>query len=195
MILQEDVIAFFDAHAGNWDAEMVKSDEKINLILDNADVGEGKKILDVACGTGVLIPYYLERNVGSVLGADISPKMIEIAESKFDNDNVSFIVGDVEKIDIDREFDSIVVYNAFPHFQDGERLIKSLCEHLKPGGKLTIAHGMCRERIDAHHCGPAKKVSNGLMEAKDLADIFARYLDVTVCLSNSEMYQVVGQKE
>ena len=36
---------------------------------------------------------------------------------------------------------------------------------LKPEGRLTIAHGWSRERINAHHAGAAQKVSNGLMEA------------------------------
>ncbi len=195
MIAKEDVIRFFDNYAPKWDEEMVKSDKKIGMILDNADVKVGSKVLDVACGTGVLIPYYLERNVESVLGVDISPKMIEIARSKFDDEAVDFLLGDVEDADIDWDYDAIVVYNAFPHFQDGERLIKNLSGHLKRGGKLTIAHGASRERIDAHHNGPAKFVSNGLMEASQLSEIFSKYLMITTCISNSEMYQVVGEKE
>ncbi len=194
MILKEDVIQFFDSYAPRWDQEMIKCDRKINLILDNVGVKAGKKVLDVACGTGVLIPYYLGQEVGSVLGVDISPKMIEIAKSKFDNENVSFLAADVENAEIDRDFDVIVVYNAFPHFQDGDRLVKCLTGHLKEGGKLTIAHGASRERIDAHHSGAACKVSNGLMEADKLSDIFAKYLKVTTVISDSEMYQVVGEK-
>ena len=42
---------------------------------------------------------------------------------------------------------------------------------LKPGGTLTVAHGMSREKIDAHHHGTARHVSNGLMPAEELAEI------------------------
>ena len=194
MIEIADVIEFFDRLAPQWDADMVKSDEKIHKILDNAGVREGSKVLDVASGTGVMIPYYLERNVESILGVDISPEMIKIAKDKFEGDKVSFLAADVEKTELDTDFDAIVVYNAFPHFQDGERLIRHLAGHLKPGGCLTIAHGMSRERIDAHHKGCACKVSNGLMPAEDLSAIFSKYLTVTTCLSDSEMYQVAGRK-
>ena len=193
MILKEDVIEFFDSCAPSWDEWMIKCDKKICTILDNVGVKEGSKVLDVACGTGVIIPYYLERDVESVLGVDISPKMIEIAKEKFEGEKVSFLVSDVECADIDSDYDCIVVYNAFPHFQDGERLIKFLSQHLKKGGRLTIAHGASREKIDSHHKGPAAKVSNGLMEAKDLSDIFSKYLQVTTVISNDEMYQVVGE--
>ncbi len=194
MILKEDVICFFDSCAPTWDEEMIKCDRKIGIILDNAGVKRDSKVLDVACGTGVLVPYYLKRDVRSVLGVDISPKMIDIAQEKFEKGKVSFICGDVEETDIDSDFDAIVVYNAFPHFQDGDRLIGYLSKHLKKSGRLTIAHGASRERIDAHHKGPASKVSNGLMEAKDLAAIFEKYLKVTTVISDDEMYQVVGEK-
>ena len=69
---KQDVIAFFDRYAPTWDANMVKNDEIINIILDNAEVGAGMDILDVACGTGVMIPYYLQRGAASVTGIDIS---------------------------------------------------------------------------------------------------------------------------
>ena len=72
MIKKTDVIDFFDRCAPSWDAEMVRSDEKINTILDNARVHSGSRVLDVACGTGVLMPDYLSRGVASVTGIDIT---------------------------------------------------------------------------------------------------------------------------
>ena len=67
-----------------------------------------------------------------------------------------------------------MVYNAFPHFPEPERLIERLAGLLKDGGCLTVAHGMSREKIDGHHSGMASKVSRGLMAAEDLAEVFAR---------------------
>ena len=192
MIETKEVIAFFDRLAPGWDAEMIRSDEIVGTILDNAGVTEGKDILDVACGTGVLIPDYLKRSVTSVTGIDISPKMAEIAKKKFTQECVTILCGDVETTAFDRHFDCIVVYNAFPHFPEPERLIARLAELLKPGGTLTVAHGMSREKIDAHHHGTASHVSNGLMRADDLAEIFGKYLTVTAVISDDRMYQVVG---
>ena len=166
MIEQKDVIAFFDERAGEWDAGMVRSDEKIGRILDNAKVTAGSRVLDIACGTGVLIGDYLRRNVESVTAVDISPEMIRIAREKFPQENVRFVCGDAETAPLGEGFDAIVIYNAFPHFPDPERL-----------------HGA------------ASRVSNGLMEAEALAAIFARHLRVTDVISTDEMYQVVGEKE
>ena len=114
---KKDIIEFFDCCAPTWDAEMIKNDEIIGKILDNAEVQEGQHILDVACGTGVMFDYYLDRNVASVTGIDISPEMAKIARSKYaNNPKVTVICGDVEEAVFSQKFDRIVVYNAFPHF-------------------------------------------------------------------------------
>lgn len=193
MIDKADVIEFFDRCAPSWDAELIRSDRKINIILDNAGVREGSRVLDVACGTGVLMPDYLRRGA-DVTGIDISPEMIKLAERKYAGTGVRFICGDVETADVGQGFDAIVVYNAFPHFPDPERLIMHLSGLLAEGGVLTVAHGMSREKIDAHHHGSASKVSMGLMPAEQLAGIFGRHLDVTAVISDEDMYQVAGKR-
>ena len=194
MIDSKEVIAFFDRLAPDWDAEMIRSDEIIAAILDKAEVSAGKDVLDVATGTGVLIGDYLARGVASVTGIDISSNMARIAQGKYPQENVKILCGDVERTDFDRLFDCIVVYNAFPHFPDPARLIAHLASLLKPGGTLTVAHGMSREKIDAHHHGAASRVSNGLLPAEELSAIFAAHLTVTAVISDDRMYQVVGKK-
>ena len=191
---KKDVIEFFDRCAPDWDAELIRNDSVIDVILDNAGVYEGVRVLDVACGTGVLVPDYLSRGAASVTGIDISGEMIKIARSKFDSDRVHFICGDAEEAELPAPFDCVVVYNAFPHFPDPQRLIERLSGLLAPGGTLTVAHGMSRETIDAHHHGPSKDVSMGLMEAEKLAGIIGKYLTVVVELSDDRMYQVTGKK-
>ena len=192
---KNDVIEFFDRCAPTWDAQMIKSDAIIGNILDNAGVSAGMDILDVACGTGVMFPYYLERGAASVTGIDISPEMAKIAAGKYEGDSrVRVICGDVEATEFTGKFDVIVVYNAFPHFPDPQGLIRTLAGLLKEDGRLTIAHGASRETIDNHHSGPASKVSNGLMSADSLRALFEPYFDVEVVISSRRMYQVSGVK-
>ena len=192
---KKDVIEFFDRCAPNWDADMIKNDVIIGRILDNAEVGAGMDVLDVACGTGVMFDYYLSRGVASVTGIDIAPEMAKIAAQKYAaEDKVQVLCGDVEEYAFDRKFDRIVVYNAFPHFPYPKRLIKILAKLLKEDGRLTVAHGMSREAIDNHHSGNASKVSNGLMAAESLKRIFDAHFEVEVVISNRHMYQVSGVK-
>ena len=184
------IIEFFDRLAPQWDADMIRHDEVIGKILDGAGIEPGVDVLDVACGTGVLFPDYLARGVASLTAVDISPEMVKIARSKFPQ--VTVYCGDVETVDFGRKFDRIVVYNAFPHFPEPMQLVRTLSGMLKPGGTLTVAHGMSRAQIDGHHAGTASRVSIGLMHEDALAAVFRQYLHVTVKISDDRMYQVTG---
>ncbi len=190
---KHDVISFFDRLAPHWDGDLQHPDEVIDRILDNAGVTAGVSVLDVACGTGVLFPDYLRRNVGALTGIDISPEMVRVAQRKFPQ--IEVLCQDVEHYEPETRFDCIVVYNAFPHFPEPEALLRKLTGLLKPGGRLTVAHGMSREAIDSHHEGTASKVSIGLMHEDALAAMFRKYLHLTTKISNNRMYQLVGQLE
>ena len=189
---KQDIISFFDKYAPFWDEGQVRNEEVIEKILNNSGIEKGVSVLDVACGTGVLFPDYIKR--GAVVTAvDISPEMVKIAKSKFSDINI--ICGDVEEIDFAEKFDSVMIYNAFPHFPNPQRLIERLSTLLREGGRLSVAHGMSREALLKHHSGKAKKVSLELPEAQKLAKIFVPYFKVDVIISDNEMYQVSGIKK
>lgn len=189
---KQDVISFFDQCASWWDEDMIRNEDIIATILDNSGIKEGLHILDVACGTGVLFPDYLKRGAASVTGIDISPEMAKIAQRKFPEVNI--ICGDVETAEFDKQFDAIMVYNAFPHFPDPARLIEVLAGLVKPGGRLSVAHGMSRAALIRHH-ERASKVSIDLLEEQTLAALFAPWFDVDVIISNDRMYQVAGGRK
>ena len=194
IIKKADVIEFFDKMAATWDDEQIRDLDKINAILDYAEVKSGSDVLDVACGTGVLIPDYLERNVNKVTAVDISREMIRIAKSKFNDDRDAFFCSDIEEFRLPDLYDTCMIYNAFPHFANPASLIKCLSDKLRAGGRLTIAHSMSRKQLDSHHAGAAKKVSMGLMHEDDLAKLFAGFFEVDVKVSNERMYVVSGVK-
>ncbi len=60
---KKDVEIFFDACAPKWDEEMIRHDDRIMKILNYAQINSGVKVLDVACGTGVLFYDYFNRHV------------------------------------------------------------------------------------------------------------------------------------
>ena len=189
---KKTIIDFFDRCAPWWDAETIRNEVVITTILDNCGIRSGMDVLDVACGTGVLFPDYLKRGVESVTGIDISPEMAKIAASKFPE--VQVICGDVEEATFDQQFDAIMVYNAFPHFPDPARLIEALAKLVKPGGRLSVAHGMSREALRQHHSNRPSEISVELLHEKDLAALFAPFFDVDVIISNDRMYQVAGTR-
>lgn len=186
---KEDVIAFFDRCAPRWDEDMIRDEEIIAAILDNGGIREGIDVLDVACGTGVLLLDYVNRGVNSVTGIDISPEMVKIARSKFPE--ITVLCGDVETEEFDRQFDAVMVYNAFPHFPDPAHLIEVLAKLVKPGGRLSVAHSMSRAALANHH-KRVSKVSIDLPEAGELTALFQPFFEVDRVISNDRMYQVSG---
>lgn len=195
---KKEVIKFFDERSEIWDAEMIKDDNKMNEILDSAKVESGKSVLDIACGTGVMIDYYIKRNANDILGVDISSKMIDIAKAKFKKyNNISFVCCDAESYKFDKQFDCAMVFNAFPHFVSPNALISNLYKALKDGGTLTVAHDRGRKQIDLHHNEvKASKISNGLMSTDDLKKIFlSSGFKNIYTKSTDEIYIVSGIKE
>lgn len=194
VVNKSDIIDFFNTYAPSWDAAMIRSDKKIERILDYAGVTSGMSILDVACGTGILIQDYLDREVAHVLGVDISPAMVEIAKAKFTDQCVEFLCADVQELAFESLFDCAVVYNAFPHFMYPQKLLNSLAGFVKAKGRVTVAHGMSRDWINNHHGGSASRVSVGLMSAEELASLFTPHFSVDVCVSNDDIYVISGTK-
>ena len=189
---KREVIAFFDKCALKWDDNMVRSDSKIDFIMDAAGIKTGKTVLDVACGTGVLFEDYLRRDVKKVTGVDISPEMARKAVLKLRDQRVEVLCGDIETIDIPFRYDCCVVYNAFPHFENPARLMKRLISLLAPGGRLTVAHGMSLDALQRHHEGAAKHVSRPMLQSQELAELMAPTLRVDVMVSDDEKYVVSG---
>ena len=189
---KDSIKEFFDSIAPKWDNEPIADKKILDTILDNGGIRENIDILDVACGTGVLFPYYLERNVKSITAIDLSPEMVKIAKSKFPQANV--ICGDAENIIFDKQFDAIMIYNAFPHFPEPEKVIENLSKALKTGGRFTIAHGLSKKELDEIHQKSAGAVSNVLPECDDLAKMLSPYFNVDIMISDDKMYQISGTK-
>ena len=55
----KDIITFFDKHAPSWDSGLKINEKIIDEILRIAQIQSGDSVLDIACGTGVLFPFYL----------------------------------------------------------------------------------------------------------------------------------------
>ncbi len=192
--MHTDQVAFyFNRLAPEWDTLHHHDNAKIECILDYADIKHDLSVLDVGCGTGVLFPFYLNREISSLTGVDLSSGMIARAKEKFSDPRINLIVGDVEQMQLDT-YDRCVVFNALPHFKDAAHLIEKLSQALKTDGRLTVAHSESREIIDKRHKGSAHAVSVGLMPASELAVLFSPFIQFD-CVVDGEIYIVSGIKK
>ena len=189
---KKDVIDFFDRLAPAWDDMQVRNEEVIAEILFKGGIRNGVRVLDVACGTGVLFPDY--KKLGAdVTGIDISPEMVKIAKEKFPEAEV--VCGDVLDFSFSEKFDAVMIYNAFPHFVEPEKLIEKLSILLKDSGRISIAHGISEKELAECHSGSAKSVSVPLVKKEVLAQMLSPYFNVDVLISDDRMYMVSGVKK
>ena len=189
---KKEIIAFFDKLASGWDDYNTRNEEVIAEILAKGGLKNGVKVLDVACGTGVLFPDY--QKIGAdITGIDISENMVKTAREKFPD--VKIICGDATDFSFEEKFGAIMIYNAFPHFDEPEKLIKNLAEALISNGRLSIAHGISEKELAECHSGSAKNVSVPLVKKEVLADMLKPYLGVDVMISDDRMYMVSGVRK
>jgi ubiquinone/menaquinone biosynthesis C-methylase UbiE len=98
------------------------------------------RILDVACGTGVLAQAAAERvgYHGSVVGLDPNPGMLAVAEQI--NPSIDWRQGIAEKLPFqDESFDAVVSQFGLMFFRSREQAITEMLRVLKPDAGLAIA--------------------------------------------------------
>ena len=192
--MKDKVARFFDSVADNWDNTNDLDFEVLEKIADIAEISEGKSVLDVGSGTGVLIPFFLKRKVSHVTALDISEKMLQIAEKKYSGENVSFVCSDILSFCCNEKFDCVMVHNAFPHFLSQKEAMEKLKSLTDCGGTLTIAHSISRNDVlKCHETVP--EISVELPEAQVVAEMFGDDFEKFTVISDEKSYIVSATRK
>lgn len=109
-------------------------------VLDAAEVQADQRVLDVACGTGVLARAASERvgSGGAVAGLDPSQGMLAVAGEL--TSGVEWHSGTAEAAPFpDGSFDAVVCQFGLMFFGDRAAAVREMLRVLKPGGGLALA--------------------------------------------------------
>lgn len=118
-------------------AEMIE--EAAEAAVDRAGAGAGKRVLDVATGTGNAA-LIAARNGAGVTGLDLTPKLLEIAaeRARAAGVEVEWVEGDAEDLPFDDDsFDCVTsVFGVMfaPHQQRAADELRRVC---RPGGRIV----------------------------------------------------------
>ncbi|WP_101913009.1 metal-sensing transcriptional repressor [Megasphaera vaginalis (ex Bordigoni et al. 2020)] len=148
---------FFDNYAANWDRDRKEDAALIGRLLDLADIPAAAVVLDVGCGTGVLLPYLHARLGGGRIDAlDYSKAMLTKAKEKYGAlEGISFIEKDILKYDVPPgTYDTVLCFDFYPHMsKNTHRFIKQIGSAVRDGGDLIIMHDQGRQKVNAMNPG------------------------------------------
>lgn len=103
-----------------------------------------KQILDMATGTGDLaIDMARHIDDATILGADLSPEMLEVARQKVARlgltERISLTECDAEHINLpDESVDAVTVAFGVRNFENREACLRELARVIRPGGTLVV---------------------------------------------------------
>ena len=100
----------------------------------------GKRVLDLGCGYGWHCKYAAEHGAFSVLGTDISKKMLAKAQAINSAPQINYQCIAMEDLSFpERTFDVILSSLAFHYIEDFESLVVNISKWLKQGGTLVFS--------------------------------------------------------
>ena len=120
-------------------------------VADAAQVQPGQRVLDVACGTGILAREIASRigSVGRVVGIDPSPGMVAVAKRLAPG--VEWREGVAESLPFpDQSFEAVVSQFGLMFFTDRRQALREMLRVLAPAGRLAVAVWDSLDNIPAY---------------------------------------------
>lgn len=100
----------------------------------------GKKVLDIGCGMGQHAKQYSDMGAKSVLGIDISEKMLEYAREHFFAENITYRQMPLEDIALlGEQFDLVTSSLVFDYAEDLDETMKGVCSLMKNGAYFVFS--------------------------------------------------------
>ena len=107
--------------------------------IKNRDI-KNLKILDVGCGGGIICEP-LARLGAKVTGIDFAPNNIKAAKihSKKNKLKINYIYKDIEKSNLDKKFDIILMFEVLEHLDNWKKTIRNIKKNLNKNGIIIIS--------------------------------------------------------
>jgi ubiquinone/menaquinone biosynthesis C-methylase UbiE len=198
---------FFNDRARNWldmwykdpaTGRYDKHEKDFKRLFSLLPLKPGEQVLDAGCGTGVLVPFILERitSTGILYELDFAEKMIEVNRTLHARDNIRFIVSDAENAPLDNaSCDVVICFSCFPHFQDKGKAMTALSRILKPRGTFLVSHFNSSEEIKKHHASCHAVMHDHLPDEMAMRTLFQKVdLGIDVFVDEPGFYCIISKK-
>jgi len=170
-----DKKTYFNGLAAVWDnlPRMDGAEEKVRRYVAQSAAEAPARVLDVGCGTGILLAALLERFPGAkcVVEVDFAIEMLRQNARNLPDRRVSRVCADAMRLPAaSGAFDLVLCFGILPHLHDGSAALAEFLRVLKPGGTLSVGHMAGSKELNAFHGtldGPVS--SDVLPRSKELA--------------------------
>ena len=143
---------FFAARAADWDSRFPDDGPAYAAAVAELGLREGDHVLDAGCGTGRALPP-LRAAVGPsgvVVGADLTPAMLEAAVRAGRDRDGQLLLADVAALPVRSEsLDAVFAAGLIAHLPHPAANLRELARAVRPGGKLALFHPIGRAALAA----------------------------------------------
>jgi ArsR family transcriptional regulator len=142
--------SFFDSVGPEWDAlRKVWSDDLLRARALARLIPPGLRVADIGTGTGVLA-LELARAGLRVIAVDHSPRMLEAARSKLEQDpelEVDLRLGDASSLPLgDGEVDAAFAHMVLQYLASPVDAVREMARVVKPGGRVVVIDFVSHDR-------------------------------------------------
>ncbi|MDO0931170.1 class I SAM-dependent methyltransferase [Streptomyces sp. DG2A-72] len=143
---------FFTARAADWDSRFPDDGPAYAAAVAELALPEGARVLDAGCGTGrALTP--LRAAVGPsgvVLGADVTPAMLEAAVRAGRDRDGQLLLADVAALPLrSQSLDAVFAAGLIAHLPQPVKNLRELARVVRRGGTLALFHPIGRAALAA----------------------------------------------
>lgn len=143
---------FFGARAADWDSRFPDDGPVYAAAVAELGLRTGDRVLDAGCGTGRALPP-LRAAVGRsgvVVGADLTPAMLEAAVRAGRGREGQLLLADVAALPLRSEsLDAVFAAGLIAHLPQPEENLRELARVVRPGGTLALFHPIGRAALAA----------------------------------------------
>ncbi|WP_235440491.1 class I SAM-dependent methyltransferase [Paenibacillus sp. DMB20] len=101
---------------------------------------EGRRILDLGCGFGWFCRFARQHGAGSVLGVDVSEKMLARGKAETKDPLITYRKADLEQLELNAgAFDLVFSSLVFHYIEKLDRLMAEVHKSLLPGGHFVFS--------------------------------------------------------
>lgn len=112
----------------------------------------GLSVLDLGCGYGYNCIDFIERGASSVVGVDISQKMLDVAKNESAHEKIRYLKMSMTDVcSLGMKFDFIYSSLAFHYVEDFDSFAKGIYECLNDGGYLLFSQEHPLNTVDGHY--------------------------------------------